>query len=376
MGEIPGEQSTLASRAHDPSLMEMPEIEREVFRVLLTEAYRSAHSFNFPAFYGFQGEIRRAVGDPTNQTNAARVLMQHVQEYDASSRFSALPPYIQGRIDEWLYDFDTIELKNGSDRTRLFIGYSSKIVENLQGTRHLLRLGTFHPEDTRLKLAFPHSHPNAPQDPKCKSDPESRIPLRLASNVRLIKNFTYLEPNLAGLFEHASTEHELRHARALRDLVYLTLAEWLSLGRPIFDRRILQRPPEEQKDPQELIDIQSKIKAATNPADRASHIKAARGYLEKLLHQDYQEAKRLRHTIGDAVPQDRLLDIETRGRMIALYLYAVRQDFIPTSRTPLLLQERLPEQLHGFTALTKSNTYGQSPFATMSFNSSRAEFSR
>jgi hypothetical protein len=193
--------------------------------------------------------------------------------------------------------------------------------------------------------------------------------------MRVIKNFTYLELNLAGLFEHASTEHELHHARALRDLVYLTLAEWLSLGRPIFDRRILQRSPEEQKYPEELIDIQSKIKAATNPADRSSQIQAARGCLEKLLHQDYQEAKRLRHKIGHAVPQDRLLDIETRGRMIALYLHAVRPDFIPTNRTPLLLQERLPEQLHGFTALAKYNTYGQSPFVSTSFRPSRSELS-
>jgi hypothetical protein len=368
MGEIPGEMTSLASRTRNPALQELPEVEREVFRIHLTEAYRTALSTipNYPAFYRFQGGVRQAVAaarvdDEQSQVTMANKLKAIAAAYDRNNPIEDLPPQIQGRIREWMYDFDTIEIKEGeSSRERLFTGYSAKISEHTQGTRHLLRFGTCHPADTRLNVAFPDTHPNALKDPLSQSHPEAMIPLRFFSNMRLIKACRYMETELPGLFANAATEHEFRHARALRDLLYCTQAELLSVTRPIFDRRVLKLERSQQREDSYLTELQEQIKNSEDPSERSILMRTAGKYLEHKLIQDYQSACEYRSTFSGSAPQDRLLDFETRGRMQALYLHAVRVDYVPETTTPLILLERLPESLHDFASLARQNRISRS----------------
>lgn len=374
MGEIPGEMTSLASRTRNPTLQELPEIEREVFRIHLTEAYRTALSPipNYPAFYRFQGSVRRAVAaaridDEQSQVTMATELKAIAAAYDRDNPIESLPPQIQGRIREWMYDFDTIEIKEGeTSQERLFIGYSGKIAEHIQGTRHILRFGTLHPKDIRLNVAFPDTHPSALKDPLSQSHPEAMIPLRFFSNMRLIKACRYMETELSSLFANATTEHELRHARALRDLLYYTQAELLSVTRPVFDRQVLKLERSQQREDPYLAELQEQIKNCEDPSERAIVMRTAGKYLEHTLIQDYQKACKYRSTFSEGVPQDRLLDFETRGRMQALYLHAVRVDYVPEITTPLLLLSTLPRSLHGFASLTRHDSIRRaSPFSSL-----------
>jgi hypothetical protein len=375
MGEIPGEMTSLASRTRNPALQELPEIEREVFRIHLTEAYRTALSSipNYPAFYRFQGEVRRAVAaaridDEQSQVIMATQLKAIAAAYDKEKPLQDLPPEIQGQIREWMYDFDTIEIKDGeTSRERLFTGYSAKITEHIQGTRHLLRFGTIHPKDTRMKVAFPHTHANALKDPLSQSRPETMVPLRFFSNMRIIKACRYMETELPGLFENASTAQEFRHARALRDLLYLTQAELFSVARPIFDRRVLKLDSNKQREDSYLAELQEQIKNGRND-ERSGLLQTAGRYLKHKLDQDYLSACEYRATFSGPPPQDRLLDFETRGRMQALYLHAVRVDHIPETSTPLILLDTLPKSLHGFASLARHSSISRaSPFSGLSF---------
>lgn len=357
MGEIPGEMTSLAARTRNSSLQELPEIERDIFRIHLSEAYRTALSPApiYPQFYTFQAAIRRAVSaaqvhDEHSQMRMAAQLKEIVSQYDSTNPTNTLPSNVVARITQWMSDFDTIELKEGdASRETLFIGYCAKITEHLQGTRHLLRFGTIHPEDRRLDLVFPKPHPSAPQDPLSQSDPKAMIPLRYLSNMRLIKAFRYMETELAGLFAHASTEHEFRHARALRDMVFLTQIEWLSIGRPICDRRILRENSELQVEDSFLVQLQDSIRRSTEMKERSTLMQIASSFLQHRLREDLDTARTYRASLKRTPTMDRLLDLETRGRMQALYLRAIQKDYIPSVETPLVLLEELPLQLYGFT---------------------------
>lgn len=356
MGEIPGEQTSLASRTKNADTAELPDLEREIFRILLTEAYLTASSDTprHNEFYKFQGMIRREIGnsavsDAVSQHKLAIKIRELVARYDSDHASDHIPGKIARRIGEWLQDFDAIEIKDSNaPREALFVGYCAKAAEHIQGTRHLIRFGTIHPDDKRLNLAFPDSHPNAPRDHLSQANPEAMIPMRYTSNLRVMRNFRYMETELPHLFKNATHEHELRHARALRDMVYLTQIELLSVSRPILDRRPLALPAHEIKEDNYLVHLQNEVSGSSDPIKRSTLIACAREFLNYRCKQDLEAAKIERKSWMDKLPEDRLLALETRGRLQALYLHAIKKDYIPQTETPLCLLRELPASLHGF----------------------------
>jgi hypothetical protein len=189
MGEIPGEQTSLASRTKNSDTAELPDLEREIFRILLTEAYLTASSDTprHKEFYKFQGMIRREIGnsavsDAVSQHKLAIKIRELVARYDSDHASDRFPGKIARRIREWLQDFDAIEIKDkNAEKRMLFVGYCAKAAEHIQGTRHLIRFATIHPDDKRLNLAFTNSHPNAPRDHLSQANPEAMIPMRYTS---------------------------------------------------------------------------------------------------------------------------------------------------------------------------------------------------
>jgi hypothetical protein len=63
-------------------------------------------------------------------------------------------------------------------------------------------------------------------------------------------------------------------------------------------------------------------------------------------------------------PETALEPIESRERMVALYLHAARTGYIPTVETPLVLLNDLPDQLHGFESASTQSLHTPSVAST------------
>ena len=346
MGEILGEITSLAQRAADSSLKELPDTEREIFRLALTEAYRVATTdpSDPSAFYSFIQELRHeaqlsrkgiAGACPVQLDDS---LARHAKAQDAQP----LSAEGQARVDEFLRLYDMAEMKSKEHSpAALFIGNAVKVVEHLQGLRHFMRFARTESHDRRVHLFSPETHlGNSPyaSRPTPASDV---ISMRYMSSPRLIQNARYIEKELPALFIHASTNTELALAHSLRDAAYQCQIEWYSIGRPF-----IHRQAEKENPPVSL--LQKQYMAAESHAEKS----ALSADIERLLRIQLNKDRELflRQSTPEVSPHSvtpALLPYESRPRIIQLYAEALRVSYVPTAPTPLLLLPEVPEELRG-----------------------------
>ncbi len=348
MGEILGELSSLAQRATKTSLMERPDLERMIFKVALTEAFRatSAHPAHPASFYAFLRDMRHAAGigcgDAVSETNER--LLGALRHYESIQEQTPLSFEIQGRIERYLRFYDMAEMKGAeTSAEQLFIGNAVKVIEHLQGLRHLLRFVTIAPIDKRQNLLFPDSLPSAPRGHWVENSMHEMLPLRYASNYRIYRSLLYMESELSQLFRAATASHEKVLAATLRNALYTTQAEWMSVSRPLFDRTV-------RSESTELVELIQRHYAETSVAGRAEVWTAIRKHLTWNLAQDFSKFRAQRIAQPRASQRDGLFPIESRKRLISLYLEAVRTGYIPEDETPLILLQKLPKLLRAFDA--------------------------
>ncbi len=345
MGEILGELSSLAQRAVHDHVSEMPDVEREIFRICLTEAYRSASSVpqSPAAFYEFVQAFREEaqIGPrgiaAADISNLARVISEHGER----QRLSPLPAHIAPAVEVALQLYDLAELKAGHEGQRSrFIGNSVKVIEHLQGLRHFMRFTRRELKDSRLHLFAPKARPE--DGPETEPAPGA-IPFRYMSNYRLIQNAKYMERELPAIFAFASSDDERALAAATRDAVYLSQAEWFNIGRSFINRHASQ-----QHGPSKI--LQEQFASADLPEERRKMLRAQIGAtLRDQLVKDNEAHRRQENRVTeDPAHVIQLLPTETRSRLVQLYEEAVRIGFVPSSETPLMLLEEVPEPLRGF----------------------------
>jgi hypothetical protein len=345
MGEILGELSSLAQRAAKTSLTERPDLERMIFKIALTEAFRatSAHPARPASFYAFLRDMRHAAGigcgDAVSETDDR--LLGTIRHYESIQAQAPLSFEIQGRIERYLRFYDLAEMKGTvTSAEQLFIGNAVKVIEHLQGLRHLLRFVTVAPIDKRPNLLFPGSLPSAPRGHWVETSMHEMLPLRYASNYRIYRSLLYMESELSHLFKAATASHEKSFAETLRDALYTTQAEWMSVSRPLFDRTV-------RSESTELIELIRRHYDESSVAGRAEAWAAIRKHLTSNLVCDFEKFRALRSS-EDSRSRSHLLPVESRKRLVSLYLEAVRTKYVPEDETPLVLLQTLPETLRAF----------------------------
>lgn len=338
MGEILGELSSVAQRAADPNLQEEPDIERGIFRVALTEAFRAVSSEHYEtaSFYAFLRDMRddAGIGRSRDASETKAALLETVRRYSERQQAHPIPFEMQGRVERYLAVYDTAELKeNATSREDLFIGNAVKVIEHLQGTRHLLRHVCIDPDDRRPQLLFPDSAPNSPQGHWVKPLVQEMVPLRLVSNYRLSRNLAYMEKELPKLFETARSDAERALATRLRDATYLTMAEFLSVARPVFDRAI-------QEENSFLRDLLKEFAGDDLPERRSHTLSIIRKFLAHQLKEDLasSESQDRSSSSGGELPR-----FVARQDLVTRYREAVRVGYEPTTETPLGALCALPE---------------------------------
>jgi len=345
MGEILGELSSVAQRAATKGLEEQPDIEREIFRIALTEAFRatSASAPNLAAFYSFLRDMRHeaGIGQRGVVSHSSAALLATIRRYDEQQSTAPLPPEVQARIARYLELYDTAELKeHAADPGARFIGNAVKVIEHLQGLRHMVRFASTSPSDERLKLLFPDSTPSSPQGHWVKASAHEMVPLRYVSSYRISRNLWYMEKDLVHLSESAVTPNEQKLAATLREATYLSQAEYLCLVRPVFDRRV-------RSEDEFYLRLQADYFGEESAERRAHTLSIIQKFLEHRLQEDIRECRDVRAGSGHA-PSGALESLETRRRLVGLYVHAARTGYVPTKETPLALLDVLPEALHGF----------------------------
>jgi hypothetical protein len=351
IGESLGEFSSLADRSLDTSRVEIPEVERRVFAICLRLAYTAA--LEGPAggakYYQNLWDFRllARAGKLSNPMTTSLAL-KAIENFESSDRLKVLDIGTEGRIARYLKLFDMCELRQGKEplsKQQIFGGVYAKLCERLQGTRHIIRFGEKDPDDRAafIKLMNPSSLPST----SGIENDESAIPLRYVSNNRVRKNATYMEEDLYQLFQNAQTDVERTLAGAVRDAIYLTMAEWFSVSRAVVNRSVTSEDPY-------LVDLQKELAQLPAMSERAFFQRhTIRNYLEHLLAADSMILQEMKAADDNQEPSQKLRVFESRERLRAVYLQAVSKQYVPKNEVPLALGE-LPSELHGFTECMSS----------------------
>lgn len=352
MGEILGELSSLAQRNTNHAIEELPNIEREIFRITLTEAYRAASSepCDSATFYAFVRNFRHRAGlstdgiAGTSPQNVSEVL----QEFSRQQETYPIAAPIQAAIHTVLALYDMAELKTSvSDSHALFIGNAVKVVEHLQGLRHFMRFAKCAPDRERPQLFSPETHVDQSNELPRPVPSQGVIPIHYVSSRRYLNNVKYIEKELPYLFSYSSSAEDQALAGSLRDAAYQTQIEWFNISRNYIDRTPTVELPH-------LVKLQSKLFKADAHVERMNILNDLEELLKLQLDKDREQFRRAYATATeDPTYISELLPCESRLRITLLYAEALRRGFEPTTETPLMLLAEVPAELRGFLAGNK-----------------------
>jgi hypothetical protein len=347
MGEILGELSSLAQRSVNKSLREQPEVERDIFRIALSEAYRATanDAQGRESFYLFLHDMRSAagIGHPSAESSA---LGDAIARFAGLNKERPLPEAIVRRVEKYLALYDMAELKSEVPGANgKFIGNAVKVIEHLQGCRHYWRFAPRAPGDVRPRIFSPGSLPSVTVGHWVQRDSHDPIPVRFLSNYRMMRNMQYCETELSHLCAAAKTVDERALARELCKGVYMSQAEALCISRPVLDREVRTEHPL-------LIQLHKEFARTESAAGREHIIGQIRTHLSTTVRDDLRRYREMRRNLTQPLATDRLYPLESRGRLASLYLKAVDSGYAPTNELPLGMLEKLPEELHGFSPRT------------------------
>lgn len=345
-GEILGEYSSLAQRSLGSRAGDSRGLERAVFRCALTIAFHSVQENEKVVFYEEIDSLADLVSQGLEHVSEYSMLIPLVGKYqDRCMEGKSLSKANERRLNRFIRIFDLVEAPEEarSDREK-FCGWSVKVVEHLQGTRHLLRFCTKSPGTERMRV---FTTPTLESD---EAGDESRVKERATlyssdtPSARVLQNMDFLEYGLGELFACASREDEAQMAlaKAIRNAVYETAIEFLSISSSIVDRTATEENPEVKavaaetaKENPDLKKLRKKIRRAEKALEEERKVLFAR--------RDEMKA-----TLSDDAYSRTLLPIETRERLMSLYRQAINQDHIPSPGEVLIrLDGVLPGALQG-----------------------------
>ncbi len=351
MGESLGEFSSLSQRTTNTSIVELPEIERKIFSNVMHYALfiseNPIHASDFSRdLYTLKNKTKVVTGafrdiDTLNKTLDKfkdEILSQKYLSDNSIKVLSAL-----------LRIYDTAELNSNQKFTaeERFIGYAVKIIEHSQGTRHLLR---FISKDTNHIKIQAFSTPI--KETKEKSHIldnlshgiKTSIPAHYSHSLKITKGLAYQEYGLGELFDcikDISNHNEkfLVLAKHIRNAVYETNIEFLSLMNPVYNRKADNIPAEITR---QIREIHSPLVSQEFRDSSREELKAA---LKSSAKNDLEELRALRKNLTKDQYLNNLFDYETEIRLISLYRNAISKDYIPQPNEVLASIDTLREEL-------------------------------
>ncbi len=357
MGEILREWSSLGQRVAQASLREIPEIEHMVFESALHAAIFAVQQgveTEAADFYRSISDLSRRVKNIALDDAGIHTVREVITQFEKEtiSRLT-LTPQSLAKKERFVAFYDLVELKDSlnQDSSDRFLAYAVKVIEHTQGSRYLIRACT---KDKTLERwrAFrsPTSKSEWEEDITERLQIEGRrsVPLSLSPSARVFEELGYLEQGIGEMFEAATTKTEVALAEEIRNGAYETRVEWLSLGPAYIDRFVrLAKRNEKPKIDGEILKLFAKVWSRDlSRDDRDRHL----AEVEALLHQEQSQLarrhKELIREIGDQNVASLLLEVESRERLIKLYLAAKRANYIPKPGDPPLARiSELPETL-------------------------------
>jgi hypothetical protein len=356
MGEILGEFNTLTQRIADSSLSEDADIERKVFSTALrlalfaTEGSQRGDTSPLVAFFRELRSLRdTAKIDDHTGNQASQGIVEILKRY-------AGPEYqLNARLRQheahFMRLFDITELRESADisESERFLGNLIKTVEHTQGTRHLTRFAHKSKDYHRVDLLSPRSGEQMTEIEGTNAiSRELTLPYSLCSSAVVLGVGRYMESSVGEMFRYAVAPHEVALARAGRDACYLSLVESFTTTAPLVDRT---------KNQISSI-VRRLMNEATNPSASFVERSANLGALQCILEEDQREALEQARSEKRSDPnyqeerEHRLYDIETRGRLMSLYLKAIEVDYRPKPGEVLLERKELPPELTPLPKLT------------------------
>jgi hypothetical protein len=361
MGEILGEFTTLSQRAQNSQLQELPEIERRVIEVGLHLAVFAVQEREPTSFYRAIAELRERArigkADQVSIDALNNILDQFSSEVLPRRPLTAESAARKARF---MQIFDTVEMRAALtlSPSEQFIANAVKVIEHTQGIRHLMRFCTKDPWYIPI-VAF--STPTFPseREPNLAALHEehglSTVPISLMTSYRIRRGMDYTESGIPEMFAAATTDAEKALAREIRNGCYETMIEWLNANNPYFDRTAKQILPS-------IVAAFQEIRSADlRKSERAVRVAAVAVELAEL-----SASLGERFNADPArLSTDRLLEVESNERLMSLYLYARKQDYIPkVGSGPVGLLTELPEELKNFPLVDWSKRRGHQ-FRTM-----------
>jgi hypothetical protein len=348
MGEMWKEISSLSQRNADSSLQEVPEVERRIFKLCLSEAYRVVCSYNSNKglFYEKLSEMRKRSGlglmDPNRSSVDLKRIIEAVDYFEKEQKGYEFSSDILNRIDFYLSHYDLAEGLNKSDKVGIFRGVVAKVIEHMQGTRHFIRFA--HRDEGsrgRIKLLFPNSLRSRAEE--FGSQYQQTIPMNICTSYNVIGSAKYNEGGLEVLAQCSESGLEQNIAKQLIQSVYLTTVELVWGMCKAVNRKATSQGDLLNSFIKERKDCVMGSERYLQITDTIKRIQ------EYEINENLKSYSKYSQAIKDS---DRLNDIETRERICALYLKAAISGYQPKDSVPLILKDELPAELEGFSILT------------------------
>ncbi|NMC62860.1 MAG: hypothetical protein GYA55_06785 [SAR324 cluster bacterium] len=379
MGEILGEISSLAQRTNYNIAEDVGNrIERRIFEHALRLAYYSDQKNDPTIFSSSIQELRHRFSIARSEMRGLDDFQQILRKYSVD--LSA--PY-EGRVRFFLRIFDIVEgvRSENDNKEELFCGYAVKLVEHIQGTRHLNRFADHRVLESQSKRIPKWSRSrvrsfDGPILPTLEFQNENTsrsssnttlrltLPTSLVTSLRIVKGLKYNEEGLGELFRcFGDNEDLLALAKTIRNTCYQSTIEWLSCGNVVIDREATTIDPELKRLQEELWFGHLQQNGQRMPLG-GREIPKILGRIEGLLLRE-QRKNIKRHKIlrsrlchlrrgdkDDAVllgrARHKLLPVETSARLMSLYQTALNRDYIPKPGEVLGLCRTLPRELCNF----------------------------
>jgi hypothetical protein len=345
MGEMLGEFTSLAQRSLNTDLHIVPETERKIFIIAMRLALHAVENNTPEDFFIIVGELKAKakVGPESfgNLKELEALLDDFSEKHVLNLKLSPNSEFSFGRM---LRIFDIADLNKavGLSNEELFIGYSLKVIEHFQGTRHLLLLA--HREDGHTRIPYFNSLTTNPLSLRLPAGiADFQLPLSMSPSLRVFKNLEFSEYGIGEMFEAALSSpfnsKQMRLARQIRDGAYESVVELLSLSAPVINRKSTYIDPALhagfQKIAEGNLSTDGKLKILANIKQRA--LKEVRDNLKT-----YRDLRKNtpRHLIDHL-----LLPVETEMRLSAVYKNAIDNDYIPRPGEILGTHDVLPPGL-------------------------------
>ncbi len=343
MGEILGELSSVDQRSRNAALKEEPEIERRIFEIALRYAYSGVESGRSCDFYKNLKNLRNKVEARSKEIGFCDALREVTEECVAPKLSDSSEKAMKELFLE-PYELSEIHDVKVLDKSSLFIGYVAKAIERMQGTRHLTRFCTKDETYVRLHLFSPHSSPaNSPTvaTDSYSSEKELTVPLSWADSARLRSSSRYLEEDLGYMFKYAQSDIDRKLARTVCSAVYLTQVELLNASSPFIDRI--------SNESDETVTLLSDMILDKNSSfeERKANSTALKHYLQ-VKRRRLREEFCTQWDLSSFEDRPAFLEIESKPRLMALYLHAAKIGYEPKPGEVLLLHKELPQELRDY----------------------------